>query len=214
MKNGQLSDIDSYIATFPVAIRGKLQKIRETIQKAAPAATEKISYGMPTFFLEGNLVHFAAYKNHIGWYPTPSAITAFQEELSVYQNAKGSVQFPLDQPVPLDLISKMVQFRVRENLEKKAAKKNIRVCPEGHRYTKSSDCPVCPVCEQRKKPTEGWQAPLSAPARRALEQKGIHSLEALSQFREADILALHGIGKTSLPLLRKALAAGDRSFQE
>jgi uncharacterized protein YdhG (YjbR/CyaY superfamily) len=119
MKNGQLSDIDSYIATFPVEVQGKLQKIRETVQKAAPAATEKISYGMPTFFLEGNLVHFAAYKNHIGWYPTPSAITAFQEELSIYQNAKGSVQFPLDLPVPLDLISKMVQFRVRENLEKK-----------------------------------------------------------------------------------------------
>jgi rRNA maturation protein Nop10 len=92
--------------------------------------------------------------------------------------------------------------------------KNSRLCPEGHRYTKSSDCPVCPVCEQRKKPVEGWQAPLSAPARRALEQKGIHSLEVLSQFREAEILAMHGIGKASFPLLRKALAEEGRSFQE
>lgn len=100
----------------------KLQKIRETIRDAAPDAVEKISYQMPTFALEGNLVHFAAFKNHIGFYPAPRGIEAFQEELSAYQGGKGSVQFPLEQPVPYDLIRRIVVFRVKDNLEKAARK--------------------------------------------------------------------------------------------
>lgn len=114
--------IDDYIATFPTATQTLLQQLRATIQTAAPEATEKISYQMPTFALKGNLVHFAAYEHHIGFYPTPSAITAFAEELSRYKSAKGSVQFPIDEPLPLDLVSRMVAFRVQKNLEKAAAK--------------------------------------------------------------------------------------------
>lgn len=115
---GGFTSIDGYIATFPAAIQRILEELRTTIKAAAPAADEKISYQMPTFALHGNLVHFAAFKYHIGFYPTPSAIQEFQQELSPYAGAKGSVQFPLDQPLPLDLIRKIVQFRVAENLKK------------------------------------------------------------------------------------------------
>ncbi len=97
-----------------------MKQVRETIRKAAPEAEETINYGLPTFKLNGNLVHFGAFKKHIGFYPAPSGITAFSEELSVYEGAKGSVKFPLDQPMPLKLIEKIVRFRVAENLEKKA----------------------------------------------------------------------------------------------
>jgi uncharacterized protein YdhG (YjbR/CyaY superfamily) len=116
-------DIDAYIAGFPEDVQAKLEKLRATIHQAAPGAQEKISYQMPTFFLEGNLVHFAAYKNHIGFYPTPSGIEQFKDALSVYKSAKGSVQFPLDQPIPYELIGEIVAFRVDENLAKAAAKR-------------------------------------------------------------------------------------------
>ncbi|HWQ36038.1 MAG TPA: DUF1801 domain-containing protein [Blastocatellia bacterium] len=114
--------MDEYIAGFPPHIRAILERIRATIRKAAPNAQEAIKYQMPTFTLHGNLVHFAACKNHIGFYPAPSGITQFSRELSAYKSAKGSVQFPLDQPVPYELIGRIVKFRVRENLEKAALK--------------------------------------------------------------------------------------------
>lgn len=110
--------VDEYIAGFPPGIQAILQQIRATIQAAAPEATEKISYQMPTFYLNGNLVHFAAFKKHIGLYPAPSGVAAFQEELSPYIKAKGSIQFPLDKPVPYDLIARITAFRVQENIMK------------------------------------------------------------------------------------------------
>lgn len=109
------SSIDEYIATFPPDIQKILEKIRAIVKAAAPEAQEKISYQMPTFFLNGNLVHFAAFKNHIGFYPTPSGIEKFKKELAGYQGAKGSVQFPLDEPIPYALINEIVKFRVEEN---------------------------------------------------------------------------------------------------
>ena len=119
-------NIDEYVAGCPEDVRQILQKIRMTIRKAAPRAEETISYGIPTFTLHGNLVHFAAFQNHIGFYPTPSGIEKFKDELSVYESAKGSVQFPLDQPIPYGLITKIVKFRVKENLERVAAKAKKR----------------------------------------------------------------------------------------
>ena len=113
-----IKNVDDYINNFPEDIQEILQKIRTTARKAAPKATEKISYGMPTLHLNGNLVHFAAYKNHIGLYPTPSGIVSFKKELSVYEGAKGSVRFPLDKPIPYTLISKIVKYRVKENENK------------------------------------------------------------------------------------------------
>ncbi len=114
----QINTIDEYIGTFPEDVQQILEKIRQTIHEAAPEAVEAISYQMPTFKLNGNLVHFAAFKHHIGFYPTPSGIEAFKKELSQYSGAKGSVQFPLDKPIPYDLVQKITRFRVKENLEK------------------------------------------------------------------------------------------------
>jgi uncharacterized protein YdhG (YjbR/CyaY superfamily) len=123
MEGGQADDqsVDAYIAAFPEEIQVKLRALREAIRAAAPEAEERISYQMPTYTLHGNLVHFAAYAHHIGFYPTPSGIAAFQQELARYKGAKGSVQFPLDAPLPLELISRMVAFRVAENAAKAAA---------------------------------------------------------------------------------------------
>ncbi len=106
--------IEAYIATFPPEVQVVLSKIRAVIADAAPGAQEKISYQIPTFALHGNLVHFAAFKKHIGFYPAPSAIAAFKDDLVGFATAKGSVQFPLDRPIPYDLIARMVTFRVRE----------------------------------------------------------------------------------------------------
>jgi uncharacterized protein YdhG (YjbR/CyaY superfamily) len=116
------TSIDEYIAAFPKEIQQILEEIRATIKAAAPEAEEKISYQMPTFTLKGNLVHFAAFKKHIGFYPVPTGIEKFKKELSAYQGAKGSVQFPLDKPIPHALISKIVKFRVKENLAKAKGK--------------------------------------------------------------------------------------------
>ena len=115
-------NIDGYIASHPANVREMLEKLRTTIKKAAPKAEETINYAIPTFILEGNLVHFAAFKNHIGFYPAPSGIEAFKKELSVYEGAKGSIKFPIDKPLPVALIGKIVKFRVKENLKKAKAK--------------------------------------------------------------------------------------------
>lgn len=112
-------NIDQYIKGFPNDVQKILQKVRMTIQNAAPNAREKISYAMPAFEQNGILVYFAAFKKHIGLYALPSGHEAFKKELSQYKTGKGSVQFPFDHPIPYDLISQIVQFRVKENLEKK-----------------------------------------------------------------------------------------------
>ncbi len=124
MENGKdgPASIDEYINSCPQEVRSLLLEIRSAIKAEAPDATEKISYQMPTFFLKGNLVHFAAFKNHIGFYPTPSGITAFDGELARYRSGKGSVQFPLGEPLPIELIRKIVRFRIQENLEAAARK--------------------------------------------------------------------------------------------
>lgn len=124
--SGSPKSIDEYIAGFPRDVQEILKQMRTTIKKIAPDAEEAIKYGIPTFVLNGNLVHFAAFKNHIGFYPTPSGIEAFKDELSRYESTKGSVQFPSDQPVPISLIEKIVKFRVKEARAKSTAKKRNR----------------------------------------------------------------------------------------
>jgi uncharacterized protein YdhG (YjbR/CyaY superfamily) len=115
----KFESIDEYIALFPEDVQDILEELREVISKSAPEAEETINYGMPTFKLNGkNLVHFAAYKNHIGFYPTPSGIAAFKKEISQYKSSKGAVQFPIDKPIPFPLVKKIVIFRVEENLNK------------------------------------------------------------------------------------------------
>lgn len=188
MEQNKFKDIDTYIEGFPAETQELLRKVRATIKQAAPNAEEAISYQMPTFKLNGNLVHFAGYKNHIGFYPAPRGIEKFKEELAAYEGGKGSVQFPLDKEIPYDLISRIVQFRVKENIEKAKTK------------TKKSE------------PKESFLSLLAAPARRALENKGITTLQQLSKFSEAEILELHGMGSSSIPKLRSVLETQGLSF--
>jgi len=126
MKGVKIQDIDEYIAGFESSTQAILRQLRETIRNIVPEAKETMSYQIPTFNLQGNLVHFAAFKNHIGFYPGSGAIEAFKDELTIYENAKGTVRFPIDKALPLALISKLVQYRVKENLKKAEAKKNKR----------------------------------------------------------------------------------------
>lgn len=123
---GKVTTIDQYVRGFPADVQQKLSEMRSTIRRAAPEASEKIAYGVPTFTLNGNLVHFAAFAHHIGFYPAPSAIMRFQRALKKYKSAKGSVQFPLDEPLPLDLIGEIVKFRVDENTRKNTKGKGSR----------------------------------------------------------------------------------------
>ena len=123
MKTNQPKTIDAYIAGYPKDVQQLLQKVRSTIKKAAPDAQETIKYGIPTFTLNGNLVHFGGYKQHIGFYPAPAGIEEFKKELAPYAGGKGTVKFPLDQPIPFGLITRIVKFRVKKNLEKAKAKR-------------------------------------------------------------------------------------------
>ncbi len=180
MKIAKAGNINEYIATFPKEVQKILEQVRQTIRKAAPKAEENISYAMPAFKLNGKpLIYFAGYENHIGLYATPSGHAAFEKELSKYKQGKGSVQFPLDEPMPLDLISRIVKFRMQENVEKEKT----------------------------------FLSGLAAPARRALENSGIKTLLQLAEYSEADILKFHGIGKTAIPILRKALKENGLSFK-
>lgn len=117
------TSIDEYISNYPDNIQSILEELRNTIRKVAPSAIETINYQIPTFTLYGNLVHFAAYKNHIGFYPSPTGIEAFKNELKLYKTSKGAIQFPIDKPIPLNIIAQIVTFRVDENI-KKASKKS------------------------------------------------------------------------------------------
>ena len=114
--------IDEYISTFPGNVQNTLERLRQTIRECAPRAEEAISYQIPTFKLNGNLVHFAAFKDHISFFPTSSGREAFKKELSMYKGGKGTVQFPMDKPIPYDLVRKIVKYRVKENLGKKKSK--------------------------------------------------------------------------------------------
>ena len=122
MNHAQFNTIDEYIASFPPQIQALLTQMRATIRAAAPEATETISYAMPTFVQQGVLVHFAAFKNHIGFYATPTGNDAFKDLLANYKVGKGSIQFPVNEPLPLELVAQMVEFRVMQNLEKAALK--------------------------------------------------------------------------------------------
>jgi uncharacterized protein YdhG (YjbR/CyaY superfamily) len=124
MEAHKFTTVDEYISTFPQEVRQILEKLRQTIIKAAPKAEEVISYNMPAFKLNGMLVYYAGYKKHIGFYPTNSGITEFADELTAYKTSKGAIQFPLDKPLPIGLITKIVKFRVVENNAKALAKKN------------------------------------------------------------------------------------------
>ncbi len=207
------STIDEYISSYPVSTQKILQKLRALIRKAAPEAEEKISYAIPTFFLQGNLVHFAAYEHHIGFYPGANGIEVFKKKMSKYKGAKGSIQFPLNEPIPYDLISEIVKFRHEENKLKAEAKKVLRTCKNGHQFYKTSDCPTCPICEAQKKPAAEWMANFAAPARRAFENAGIKTLKQFAKYTEQEVADLHGMGPGSISKLKPLLKWNNIEFK-
>lgn len=181
MKADIAENIDAYIARFPKDVQKVLEQVRLTVRRAAPDATEVISYGIPALKYNGKvIIYFAGHKNHIGLYATPSGHAAFQKELSVYKQGKGSVQFPLDKPMPLDLISRIVKYRM----------------------------------QQQKEKWENVFPKISAPARRALENSGITTLQQLSKYTEAEVLKLHGLGKSVIPKLQTALKEKGLGFKK
>ncbi len=181
MKRAPAKNIDEYISKFPPSTVKILQQVRITVRNGAPKAEETISYGMPAFRYKGRIIiYFAGYKNHIGLYATPVAHKVFQKELSVYKQGRGSVQFPIDQPMPLDLIKRIVKFKVN----------------------------------QQDEPVTDFLAGLSAPARRALQNNGIKTIKDLSKLTEAEVLQLHGIGKTAIPILQRALKEKGLNFRK
>lgn len=206
--------IDEYISAFPKGTQIQLQTIRNIIKNAAPDAEELISYAMPTYKLHGNLVHFAGYKNHIGFYPAPSGIINFEKELAAYKTSKGAIQIPIGEQIPKGLIEEIVRFRIAENIKKNEATKSKKKCPNGHSYFKSSDCPTCPICEQNKKPKEGLLQLLGAPARRALEKIEITNVKDLIQYSEKEIAALHGLGPSTVKILKEHLLQHKLSFKK
>lgn len=213
MKQRFFKEVDAYIAQFPDNTQKKLQQLRECILKSAPMAQEIISYKMPAYKMNGVLVYFAGYQNHIGFYPTGSGIKAFEKEIQVFKNSKGAVQFEIDKKLPLDLVKKMVLFRVQQDQFKTNSLKSLRTCKNGHQYYKSASCPVCPECEKQNKKKENVFSNLSAPALRALKNAGIKNLNDLSKFSQNDILELHGMGPASIPKLKKALELSGLKFK-
>jgi len=208
--------VDEYINLQEPIQKKLLIQLRACIKKAAPDALEHIGYNMPAYTLNGVLAYFAAYKNHIGFYPSTSPLLHFKKELTPYKHSKGAVQFALDKTLPLDLITKMVKFRAQEILEKNSAKKTkgiLKTCKKGHQFYKSSSCPTCPVCEKLKKDSSGFMSGLSAPAQRALKNEGIKTIKQLSLYSEKEILKLHGIGKTAIPILKKELKKEKLKFK-
>lgn len=182
MQKIQANTVDEYISAFPTSTQKKLQQIRAIIQKAAPEAQECISYKMPAYKLHGPLVYFAGYQHHIGFYPTSSGIENFTADFKDYTWSKGAVQFPLDQPLPIDLIKKITRFRRQLNLEK-------------------------------NQPTAPFST-LGAPAQRALYALGIKTPKQLSKYSEKEVLALHGLGPSSIPKLKLILEKEGLSFKK
>lgn len=195
------NSVDAYIAEFPPEVQQMLQEVRSLIRATAPDATETISYAMPTFDLnKQHLVHFAAFKQHIGLYPTPSGVEAFQAELAAYKTSKGAVQFPLGEPLPTDLIRRIVEFRVAESMARKAEKAAAKAAARAK--APAADAP------------DDFPAGIGQPARRALAGAGYTNLGQLAQVREADLLQLHGMGPKAMGLLKAALAARGQTFAE
>lgn len=186
-------DIDTYIDAFPPKTQKLLRQMRKTIHRMAPKATETISYGIPTFVLHGNLVHFAGYKNHIGFYPGASGIAAFKAELSDYKSARGSVQFPLGEPLPLALVQKIVKFRVNESKQKLTKKGSIK--------------------NEKAKPSD-FPAGLAAPALRALAAAKVKTLAQLARRTESEVSGWHGMGPKAMSLLKAAMRERKMAFSK
>ncbi len=196
---------DQYIQAFPPLQQRLLKQLRAIILSAAPRAEEKMSYGMPAFFQYGNLVYIAAYTKHIGFYPHGSPIVVYKDLLTPYKTSKGAIQFPLDRPLPVALIKKIVAYRIQENLDKLIKRKKVNQCVKGHYFERLKGVEVCPYCGANKKASDSIFGFLSKPAQRALTAAKISTMKHLLKKSKAELLELHGFGPTSIKLLEEEL---------
>jgi uncharacterized protein YdhG (YjbR/CyaY superfamily) len=197
MENSKIvfHSVDQYIASFPVEVQAILEELRAAIKAAVPDVEERISYQIPGYFRNGNLIHFAAYQKHIGMYPAPDGPQPFIQELLKYKSERSTLRFPIDEPLPLDLITELVKFRAAENLDLARAKANKKKSAAG-----------------KQKSQNDLPEKLSQPAQRALAAAGIQSLEQVSRYSAVEISKLHGIGPNAMALLQQALEAKGLSF--
>lgn len=204
MKSGN-KDVELYIASFAKPVQKLLRQMQATIKMAAPDAKESLSYGIPTFKLKRNLVHYAAFKDHIGFYPGPSGITAFKIEIAKFESSKGAIRFPLNKPLPVSLVTKITKFRVKEELTsgkpKTESKRDRRVACDPERVASFDYSKLDPAFEA-----------LGTPAKRALISHKILKPKDLAKWRKKDVLSLHGIGPSSLPTLNRALSKAKLRF--
>lgn len=215
-------DVRSYIAAAPKEVRTKLLQLRTLIRSVAPEAEEKIAYGMPGYKLRGKpFAYFAAFKDHVSFFPASGTfLKAHAAALRKYKTGKGTVQFPLDEPLPLPLLRRLVRARMTDLVSAAVSspRKGVRrTCSRGHVFYKSSDCPVCPKCwsgHYRAKGAGDLPATIGAPALRALLRAKITSLAALARRTEAEVAELHGMGPKALGLLKSAMRTKGRSFRK
>ncbi len=209
----KVTSVEAYIASAPKAIQGKLKNIRQTIKKAAPQAEEKISYSMPYYGYQGRLVYFAYFKDHISFFAMPPIPPEYAKKLKV--TGKATIQFSLDEKIPLALIARLVKEGVKRN-EQRNGKKRTVTCSRGHVFSKSSDCPVCPKCwpGYYQKKSTGEFGDISAPAQRALMNAKITTLKQVAKHSEAELLELHGMGPKAIGILKKLLKAESLEFKK
>jgi uncharacterized protein YdhG (YjbR/CyaY superfamily) len=216
----QVANYKEYLLLHPKEVQVKLNKIRNTILKLAPNAEEVISYGMPAFNYYGKLLFIAAYKKHIGLYPFSSVITLFKKELEPYHTSKGTIQFQLNEPIPYQLIEKIVLHRMQENafnfeVKKKRAEK---ICKNGHHFYKTKESPTCPQCAANLVATmatnKGELSFLGAPARRALHKIGITTLKKLATLSKNNAMQVHGIGEATIENIKQAFLAHGLQFKK
>ncbi len=208
MKNE--SPILAYIEQQAPSIQAKLKQIRKIVIEKAPNAVECISYGMPAFKQEKMLMYFAAFKNHIGIYPTAEGVLAFENWSKDFKTSKGAIQLPNESEIPVALIKKLVLHRLEQ--VQTHPKTKVNKCKNGHVFKKSSDCKTCPDCEKEAKVgffIEG----LAAPAVRALKANQISSLKMLSKIRLDQLKSFHGIGPQSIKQITKALNEAGLKFK-
>lgn len=219
IKSSAFPTVAKYLDYWPAPKKKILNTVRECIKKAAPKGEEVISYAMPAVLFDGKRVWYAGWDKHYSIY-VPQVMDQYQQELKKYTTSKSAINFPWDEPVPVALITKITKSVMA--LPGKAAKskaksakdpKNKRLCKNGHIFYKTSDCPVCPHCEQEKLIDKPFFVQLGAPARRALENAGITTAKKLATFTKKTVLAFHGMGPSSMPKLEAALRKEKLAFK-
>ncbi len=205
------SPILSYIKNQPIEVQDRLMQIRQLVLEQVPNAIECISYSMPAFKLDKLILCFAAFKNHIGIYPTGAGVVEFEKWTNRYQTSKGAIQLPINEALPVDLLIQLIQTRVKQIQHKEKIKHSI-TCPKGHVFEKSTNCKSCPVCAKNEQ-HEFFLKQLPAPAIRALKSHQIVTLTDFTRYTESSVASFHGLGPKSMSVILNALKKAKLTFK-